>query len=132
MASKLLTIFIGLPLAALLIIFCVVNRTPTTVSLDIFGTTPQLSMTLPLFVLLMVAIILGVVLGGIGTWLTQAHYRAKSARRRREIEGLKHEVEVSNERLRRLREERDRDLIGPDAALPAPQPHTAITRAANA
>ena len=81
MLSKLLTLLIGLPLAVLLIVFCVVNRQPTTISLDMFGTTPSLSLTLPLFVLLLLCVIAGLLLGGVGTWLTQSHYRAKSARR---------------------------------------------------
>ena len=129
MLSKLLTFLIGLPLAALLIVFCVVNRQPTTISLDIFGTTPSLSLTLPLFVLLLLCVIIGLLLGGVGTWLTQSHYRAKSARRRREIEGLRHEVEVSQERLRRLREEHDRELsAGPALAAPAGQPAIAASQ----
>ena len=56
MLSKLLTLLIGLPLAVLLIVFCVVNRQPTTISLDMFGTTPSLSLTLPLFVLLLLCV----------------------------------------------------------------------------
>ena len=54
---------------------------------------------------------------GLGTWMTQSHYRAKSARRRREVENLRHEVELSNERLRRLREERDREEVARQAQL---------------
>ncbi len=127
MLSKLLTLLIGLPLAILLVVFCVVNRHPVTISLDIFGTTPQFALTLPTFVLLIICVIIGLVLGGLGTWLTQAHYRSKSSRRRREIENLRHEVDVSRERIRRLQEERETavasrsDAIAPDArpALPA-------------
>ncbi|KAA0968548.1 DUF1049 domain-containing protein [Aureimonas fodinaquatilis] len=120
MLSRFLMLLIGVPLAILLVIFCVVNRHPVTVSLDVFGTMPQYAISAPLFVLLLAGVIFGLLLGGLGTWLTQSHYRARAARRRREVEELRHEVEVSNERLRRLREERDLlpDLRAQPLAVP--------------
>ena len=120
--SKILSVVILLPLAILLVVFCVANRQPIPVSLDPIGTLPQFAFEEPLFVLLIGSLILGLVLGGIGTWATQAHHRAKAARRRREVENLRHEVELSNERLRRLREERDREQAAAQAALASPAP----------
>jgi len=117
MISKILSFIILVPLAILLVVFCVANREAISVSLDPIGTLPQLAFQAPLFVLLIGSLIAGLLLGGLGTWMTQSHYRAKSARRRREVENLRHEVELSNERLRRLREERDREDVAKQAAL---------------
>jgi uncharacterized integral membrane protein len=119
MVSKILSFIILVPLAIVLVVFCVANREAISVSLDPIGTLPQLAFQAPLFVLLIGSLILGLLLGGVGTWMTQSHYRAKSARRRREVENLKHEVELSNERLRRLREERDREDVARQATLAA-------------
>lgn len=119
MVSKILSFIILVPLAIVLVVFCVANREAIGVSLDPIGTLPQLAFQAPLFVLLIGSLILGLLLGGVGTWMTQSHYRAKSARRRREVENLRHEVELSNERLRRLREERDREDVARQAALTA-------------
>ena len=89
MISRILSLVILVPLAILLVVFCVSNRGPVPVSLDPLGTMPQFTFAPPLFLLLMGAVILGVILGGIGTWLTQSHYRRKAWKRRNEVERLR-------------------------------------------
>lgn len=116
MISKILSFIILVPLAIVLVVFCVSNREAVTVSLDPFGTMPQLSFASPLFVLLMAAVIVGVILGGIGTWLTQAHYRRKSWRRKHELERLKREAEESRQRVLELQEERERAKMAAQTA----------------
>ncbi len=120
MFLKILSFLILAPLAVLLVVFCVANREAITVSFDPIGTLPQFAFQAPLFVLLLASLILGLLLGGFGTWMTQSHYRAKAASRRREVENLRHEVELSKERLRRAREEQEREFAARNAALPAP------------
>ena len=116
MILKIISFLILAPLAVLLVVFCVANREAIDVSFDPIGTMPRFAFQAPLFVLLLCSLIVGLLLGGFGTWMTQGHYRAKAANRRREIENLRHEVELSNERLRRLREEHERDLAATQAA----------------
>ena len=106
MISRILSLVILVPLAILLVVFCVSNRGPVPVSLDPLGTMPQFTFAPPLFLLLMGAVILGVILGGIGTWLTQSHYRRKAARRKAELARLRREADEANERLRLLREDK--------------------------
>ncbi len=118
MISKILSILVLGPLAILLVVFCVANRAPVPVSLDPIGTLPQFVYEVPLFVLLIGAVIVGLILGGFGTFVTQRHYRTKASRRADELENLRHEVEVSQERLRRLREEQARAAAGPALAAP--------------
>ena len=58
------------PLALLIIIFAVANRQPVTVSFDPFGAgDPALSATLPLYILIFILVILGVIVGGLAAWL---------------------------------------------------------------
>ena len=109
MISRLLTLVVLLPLAILLVIFCVVNRAPIIVSMDALGTSPQFAFQAPLFVVVLASLILGVVLGGVATWFTQSRYRARASRRAREVDSLRHEVAASNERMRAMREERERE-----------------------
>lgn len=106
MISKVLSFIILVPLALLLVVFCVSNRGAVTLSFDPLGTMPQFNFALPLFLLLMVAVIAGVILGGLGTWFTQAHYRRKAWRRKNEVDRLRREAEEAKERLRQLREEK--------------------------
>ena len=95
MIGKILSFIILVPLAIVMVVFCVANREAVTVSLDPIGTMSQFAFQAPLFILLMGAVIVGVVLGGFGTWLTQAHYRRKSWKRKYEVERLRRESEES-------------------------------------
>ena len=86
MVRKMLTTLIAVPLAILLAVFMVANRHAVTVSLDPFGSgNPALSATLPLFVIILVCLLVGVIAGGTAAWLNQSRWRragcASSARR---------------------------------------------------
>lgn len=120
MVSRILSFLILVPLAILLVVFCVSNRGPVTVSLDPLGTMPQFTYSMPLFILMIGAVIVGLLLGGIGTWLTQAHYRRKAWKRRNEIERLKRDADDARERLRVMTEEKAK------AAALAPPTSTAL------
>ncbi|NDV86412.1 DUF1049 domain-containing protein [Aurantimonas aggregata] len=117
MISRILTLVILIPLAILLVVFCVANRQAVPVSLDPIGNMPQLVFAAPLFLLLMGAVILGVVLGGLGTWFTQAHYRRKSWKRKYEVERLRREADESRAKLRQIEEERVRTNSGSTALV---------------
>ena len=113
MIAKILSFIILVPLAIILIVFCVANREAVTVSLDPIGTMPQLAFQAPLFILLMATIIVGVILGGCGTWFTQAHYRRKSWKRKYEVERLRREAEESKSKLRQVQTEREKTSFEP-------------------
>lgn len=73
---KFLTALIVIPIAIVFIVFAVANRHLVTVSFDPFDSRdPSVGATLPLFVLLIAAGIVGVVAGGAATWLRQRHWR---------------------------------------------------------
>ena len=70
-----------IPLGLLFVVFAVANRHLVTVSFDPFNSTdPSLAITLPLFVVLIVVAIAGVLAGGTATWFRQRHWR-RAARR---------------------------------------------------
>lgn len=80
MANRLLIIVVLLPLAVVLIALAVANRAPVAFTLDPFNPgNPALTVQLPLFVLLFLALALGLVIGGMATWIRQGRYR-KAAR----------------------------------------------------
>lgn len=73
---KFLTALIVIPLGLLFVVFAVANRHFVTVSFNPLDTADSdLSLTLPLFALLILAAILGVVAGGCATWFGQRHWR---------------------------------------------------------
>lgn len=80
MFGRLVTFLILLPLAAVLVALAVANRGPVLFTLDPFNPgSSLLSWNVPLFALLFLALIIGLVLGSLATWIAQGRHR-RSAR----------------------------------------------------
>jgi Mn2+/Fe2+ NRAMP family transporter len=109
----LVTLLIVIPVVVVVMALAVVNNQPVTVALDPFTPqTPILSFTVPLYAVFFGALMLGAVLGGIGTWLGQGRHRKAARRSRREAERWHDEAD-------RLKAERDTASGLP--SLPAPR-----------
>ncbi|MGA7229308.1 MAG: lipopolysaccharide assembly protein LapA domain-containing protein [Xanthobacteraceae bacterium] len=92
---KIIAAVILVPLAAVIIAFAVANRQIVTVSLDPFSAEhPAASLTLPLFALVIVLLVLGVLIGGIAAWRRQSKWRRTARRLEREIADLHIEIEA--------------------------------------
>jgi uncharacterized integral membrane protein len=73
---KFLTALIAIPLGLLFVVFAVANRHNVTVSFDPFNSRdPSVGFTMPLFAVIIVVAILGVLAGGTATWFRQRHWR---------------------------------------------------------
>src|SRR4026209_2408268 len=99
------------PLGALLVALAVVNRKPAILILDPFGAAEaRLSVEAPLFLFLLGAFALGLLIGGLATWLGQGKWR-KTARAeareastwRRQADRLEKELEGLDARPARAR-----------------------------
>jgi len=76
MIRTFLKALILVPVAVFLILFAVANRQWTGVSLDPFSSAPPaLAIRLPLFLVILLALMLGVIVGGIAAWLGQRKWR---------------------------------------------------------
>lgn len=83
-----------LPVAVLVVLLAVANRNPVTLSVDPSARgAPELSFTLPLFALILASVVLGVVLGGIGSWLAAGKHRRARRMSSREINRLHAEAD---------------------------------------
>ena len=76
---KFLRTILGLIGLLVIVLFAIGNRQPIEISL---WPTP-FAIELPVYGVFLVALILGVVLGGIASWLGGHHQRAEAARSRR-------------------------------------------------
>ena len=95
LVRKIIAAVILVPLAVIIIAFAVANRQIVTVSLDPFSAEhPAASLTPPLFALVIVLLILGVLIGGIAAWLRQSKWRRTARRLEREIADLHIEIEA--------------------------------------
>ncbi|MGY4328745.1 putative integral membrane protein [Bradyrhizobium sp. LB7.2] len=90
---KFLTALIVIPLGLILMVFAVANRQFVTVSFDPFvSNDPSFSVTLPLFLLLIVVAALGVFAGGCAVWFGQRHWRRAARRNEAEARAARGEL----------------------------------------
>ncbi len=84
-----------MPLAAVIIVFAVANRQAVTVSFDPFtATSPAYAATVPLFVLVFIMLIFGVIIGGAAAWLRQSPWRRTARKLDADVRALHEELEA--------------------------------------
>ena len=111
-------LFVIVPVAVVLLMFAFANRHLVTVSFDPFAGNDVAgpSITAPLFILLILAIGVGVILGGLSGWFRLA----KLKRALRETRAEADEARIEAARLRREM------LVNPPAASTAPATSSAL------
>lgn len=82
-----------LPVAIIVVLLAVANRAPVTFSFDPTRSASDLSVTLPLYALLFMAVALGAVIGGMGSWLAGRKHRRGRRHHRREADRLRAEAQ---------------------------------------
>jgi uncharacterized integral membrane protein len=114
---RIVWLLVAFPAAAILVTLAVANRHAVRLVLDPFRPEePVLWIDLPFYAYLLIALVIGVALGGTATWMTQSRWR-RTARRRAQ-EALRWQAEAD-----RLARERDQ------AALVARQREPGTTKA---
>ena len=111
MMRRALAIFVLFPLAIVIVALAVANRQTVAVSFDPFSmANPGYVAQAPLFLLVFLLVIAGVLIGGTAAWLRQGRWR----RRARRLESRLNRAEAEMERLKR------RAGLTGDAGAPAP------------
>src|SRR5438094_9936199 len=96
---KIVTAFVLVPLAIIIVMFAVANREIITVSFDPFDSTrPAFALKMPLFVLIFVLVGVGVVVGGIAAWLKQHKWRVRTRRAEWEAKQLRERLDAEHPR----------------------------------
>lgn len=91
--KTLVRVLIVLPLALVITLLAVANRTPVQVSLDPFsGAAPLVAFSAPLFVIVLAAAAVGVLFGGLAVWWSQGRHRRAAREKAREIDRLRAEA----------------------------------------
>jgi uncharacterized integral membrane protein len=104
---RFLLLFVLLPIAIVVVALSVANRGSVTFSLDPIGAVaPGWSASGPLYVFLFAAVTLGIIIGGIATWLRQSRWRhaarterANADRLRLEVGHLRQQIEATTPAL---------------------------------
>jgi uncharacterized integral membrane protein len=102
MLRTLLTAVVLLPLAVLILLFAVANRQWISVSLDPFSAQdPALAVSLPVFFVVLFAVMAGVLIGGTATWFSQAKWRRAARRHQAALRRALHETTPGKPRSER-------------------------------
>ncbi len=109
------TLFVLLPIASVVVVLSVANRENVTFSLDpIHGAGGGWALSAPLYVFLFLAVILGIIIGGIAAWIGQGRWRhaaraerANADRLRADIERFRARIEAATPPLTGPRSSRD-------------------------
>ena len=113
MIRNIITALILLPIMLAIVLFAVGNRAPVTVGFDPFAAVPPMfSLAIPLFLLVLIMLMGGVILGGISAWMGQSRWRRRARRLSAELKTARAE----NEKLRR-----QIDSAAPQMQPPQPQ-----------
>jgi hypothetical protein len=82
--------------AIILVLFAFANHHPVIVSFDPFGSPDNaaLAMTAPLFAVVIVFTMLGVIAGAAATWISQGRHRKASRRHRAEADKWRAQAEA--------------------------------------
>lgn len=103
MSGKILNLVIVLPLGIIMIVFCVANRHSVSLSFNPFDPQdPYLSLAAPLFAIVFVALIIGIVLGSAVTWFSQGRYRRRARRQTKAAEHWQAEADKNRERAEQI------------------------------
>lgn len=97
MLNKIVGWLVLVPLCLGLVAFALANRQLVPVYFNPFAAPPPLepgSAGIPLFIILYVVLLVGVLLGGIATWFAQGHHRRREKHWRREAQHLGQELEA--------------------------------------
>ena len=90
MYNRVLLIVVFVPLAIILIALAVANRELVAFTLDPFNPgNPALTLNLPLFVFLFLALVIGMLVGSAVTWLKQGRHRKLAKLRGEEVRNLR-------------------------------------------
>jgi uncharacterized integral membrane protein len=117
MIRRIVTALILVPLAIVVISFAVANRQSVVISFDPFDQVhPAVTRALPLYLLMLMLLIGGVVVGGSAAWLRQGKWR----RAARLADAQAREMRAEVDRLKRR--------LGPAALAAHPMPADAAPR----
>ncbi len=114
MIKRFVSWFVLIPISLLLIFFALANR--HLVKLNFDPLTPENpflpSVNIPLFIIIFAILLLGIILGGVAVWFSQAKNRKALRKTRNEVNYLK--LELSQLKQQSEKNIKDKNLLAPD------------------
>ncbi|MEM1039846.1 MAG: LapA family protein [Pseudomonadota bacterium] len=99
MMKRLTTLLIILPIGIIVVALAVANRQAVSLSMPPYiNEEPFFSLTLPLFAVIFISLLVGMVIGSCATWFKQGRFR--KAARDRKVEATKNAFEAEKQKTR--------------------------------
>ena len=92
---RLLKFLVLTPLAALILVFAFANREDVTINFDPFGVTGFAPKQAPAFFVLLIAVALGALAGGVTSWIGQGKHRRAARDAQAEAARLRSELQAA-------------------------------------
>ena len=100
MITRFIKLIILIPAALVLILLSVANRHTVTMALNPFQPADAvMALSLPFFVFMFAALIIGVLLGSLATWFSQGRYRKRARDEAHEARKWREEADKQRTRL---------------------------------
>src|SRR6476660_4464377 len=114
MLRRFVLFLVAIPAAIVLITLAVINRHGVRLVLDPFRPDePVVSLVLPFYVYLIGMLLIGIVIGGLATWVTQARWRRTARRRTAEAQRWQSEADrLARERQAAIATDRQLAPVG--------------------
>ena len=114
MLRRFVWILVAFPVAVLLLTLAVANRHGVRLVLDPFRSDePVLFLVLPFYAYLIGMLVIGIVIGGLATWVTQARWRRTARRRAAEAQRWQSEADrLARERQAAIATDRQLAPVG--------------------
>jgi uncharacterized integral membrane protein len=100
MIRRVVSFIILVPLGILIVLFAITNRGPVTISFDpLAAEPPMLRTSVPLFFVILAALIAGVVIGGVASWARQGERRRRARALGAELKASRAETDALRRQL---------------------------------
>ena len=92
---RLLKFIVIIPVAAILLSFAFANRESVTIYFDPLGGATLPPVEAPAYLVLLIAVALGVVAGSLATWIGQGKHRRRARQAEAEADRLRYDVQAA-------------------------------------
>lgn len=122
MFRKIVIGVVVVPLAIVIVVFAVANRQTVMVSFDPFSqTAPAYMVSVPLFVIIFTALIIGVIVGGVAAWVRQSPWRRTARKLDADVRELHEELAAFRRHFNAVSPPTQAEIAAPPV-IPPPGP----------
>ena len=104
------------------VVIAIANRREVILSLDPFSqTSPVLAVSIPLYLVMFLLFLIGVVIGGSSSWLTQGRWRKRARQEKRKRANLEKDLDRKTRQIEQAETAKAQEALPKPGAAAAPK-----------